>query len=83
MALATHQVFLLVLTGIIFVAETVSVMLQVCAFRYFKKRIFKMTPIHHHFELIGWAETKITFCFFIITVICSCLALIWFKISLY
>lgn len=83
MALATHQEFLLVLTGIIFVAETVSVMLQVCAFRYFKKRIFKMTPIHHHFELIGWPETKITFWFFMITLVCSCVALIFFKISLH
>lgn len=78
-ALATHQEFLLVLTGVIFVAETVSVILQVCSFKYFKKRIFKMTPIHHHFELIGWPETKITFWFFMITLVCSCVALVCLK----
>lgn len=81
-ALGVGQEFLLAFTGIVFVAETVSVMLQVAAVRYLKRRIFRMTPIHHHFELIGWPETKITFWFFMITLVCSCVALIFFKITL-
>ena len=51
--------------AIIFISETVSVMLQVTSFKLTGKRIFKMSPIHHHFELSGWNEKKIVtvFCF--------------------
>ena len=45
--------------GIIFIAETLSVMLQVASFKLTGKRIFKMSPIHHHFELSGWNEKKL------------------------
>jgi phospho-N-acetylmuramoyl-pentapeptide-transferase len=61
--------------GGIFVVETVSVMMQVVWFKYTKKkygegrRIFKMAPLHHHFELTGWKETQVVVRFWIITII--------------
>jgi len=58
-----------VIVGGIYVLETISVILQVGSFKMFKKRIFKMAPIHHHFELSGWHEAKIVAIFSIITVI--------------
>ncbi|AKG73703.1 phospho-N-acetylmuramoyl-pentapeptide-transferase [Salinicoccus halodurans] len=54
---------LLLIIGIVFVIETASVMLQVASFKLTGRRIFKMTPIHHHFELIGWSEWKIVIVF--------------------
>jgi phospho-N-acetylmuramoyl-pentapeptide-transferase len=66
-AFMTGQWLLLPVVGFVFVAETISVMLQVS---YFKltggKRIFKMTPLHHHFEMIGWSETQITLRFWLV-----------------
>ena len=50
-------------------AEALSVMIQVVSFRLFRKRVFLMTPIHHHFELKGWSETKIIVRFWIIAAI--------------
>jgi len=70
---------LLILIGIIFVIETVSVILQVGSFKLRQKRIFKMAPIHHHFELKGWAENKIIVRFWMIAFIANILALISFK----
>jgi phospho-N-acetylmuramoyl-pentapeptide-transferase len=70
---------LLILIGIIFVIETVSVILQVGSFKLREKRIFKMAPIHHHFELKGWAENKIIVRFWMIAFIANILALISFK----
>src|SRR5690606_31379835 len=55
-----------ILNGVFFL-ETVSVLLQVGSFKLRKKRIFKMAPLHHHFELIGWAEPKIIVRFWIIS----------------
>lgn len=69
MALMARQEILLAITGGIFVAETVSVILQVFSFKVLKKRIFKMAPIHHHYELSGWPETHITTRFGIITLL--------------
>lgn len=60
---------LIVIVGGIYVLEALSVILQVASFKLTKKRIFKMSPIHHHFELSGWHETKIVSIFSIITVI--------------
>lgn len=54
-----NQEWTLILIGIIFVCETVSVMLQVSSFKLRGKRIFKMSPIHHHYEMVGWSEWKI------------------------
>jgi len=70
---------LLILIGIIFVIETVSVILQVGSFKLREKRIFKMAPIHHHYELKGWAENKIIVRFWMIAFIANILALISFK----
>jgi phospho-N-acetylmuramoyl-pentapeptide-transferase len=60
---------LVIIVGGIYAVETLSVILQVASFKLTKKRIFKMSPIHHHFELSGWHETKIVSIFSIITVI--------------
>lgn len=65
-ALTTGFVLLLPVAGVIFVAETLSVILQVGSFKLRGKRIFRMSPLHNHFELIGWAEEKVTIRFWLI-----------------
>jgi phospho-N-acetylmuramoyl-pentapeptide-transferase len=65
-AVITGQVLLLPLIGLVFAMETASVILQVASVKIRGKRIFKMSPLHHHFELIGWDEEKITLRFWII-----------------
>jgi phospho-N-acetylmuramoyl-pentapeptide-transferase len=79
MAILGKSELLLILIGLIFVIETVSVILQVGSFKLRQKRIFKMAPIHHHFELKGWAENKIIVRFWMISFIANILALISFK----
>lgn len=79
-ALMTKQELLLAISGGLFVAETVSVIVQVFAYRYFKRRIFKMAPMHHHYELLGWPEAKITVRFAIISGILCLIALMTLKI---
>jgi len=64
---ARHEIVLFIMGGI-FVAETMSVILQVASFKLTGKRIFRMAPIHHHFELIGWPEPRVIVRFWIITV---------------
>jgi phospho-N-acetylmuramoyl-pentapeptide-transferase len=64
-----RQEIVLFVMGGIFVLETVSVILQVASFRLTGKRIFRMAPIHHHFELKGWAEPKVIVRFWIISVV--------------
>jgi phospho-N-acetylmuramoyl-pentapeptide-transferase len=66
---------LLPLLGGLFVIETISVMLQVASFHLFHRRIFKMAPIHHHFELMGWAETTVTVRFWIASGLFTALSL--------
>lgn len=66
--------WILALSGIIFVAETLSVMLQLTSVKLYKKRIFKMAPFHHHLELCGWSEQKIVFVLSSITTV-TCLAI--------
>ncbi len=68
-AVVVRQELVLVIMGGIFVAETVSVMIQVLSFKLTGKRVFRMAPLHHHFELKGWAEPKVIVRFWIITVI--------------
>lgn len=80
LALMTKQEMLLPIAGILFVAETVSVILQVASMKFRGKRIFRMAPIHHHFELIGWPETKITYRLTLLTVMASALALVIVKL---
>ena len=68
-AVIVRQELVLVIMGGIFVLETVSVILQVASFKLRGKRIFRMAPIHHHYELKGWAEPKVIVRFWIITVV--------------
>ncbi len=75
MALMARQELILPLAGGIFVAETLSIIFQVFSYKVFKRRLFKMAPIHHHFELSGWPETQITTRFGIITFVLCLLAL--------
>lgn len=67
MAVITKTELLLVLIGGIYVIETLSVVLQVASFKLTGKRIFRMAPIHHHFEMKGWSETKVMVRFWIVT----------------
>src|SRR5690606_27089549 len=64
--IARHEIVLFIMGGI-FVLETVSVILQVASFKLTGKRIFRMAPIHHHFELKGWPEPRVIVRFWIIT----------------
>jgi phospho-N-acetylmuramoyl-pentapeptide-transferase len=69
MAIATDMELLVFLVGFLFVVEALSVMIQVFSFRVFHRRVFLMAPIHHHFELKGWSETKIIVRFWIVSAI--------------
>jgi phospho-N-acetylmuramoyl-pentapeptide-transferase len=75
-----RQEIVLFVMGGVFVMETVSVMLQVASFKLTGKRIFRMAPIHHHFELKGWAEPKVIVRFWIISVILVLLGLATLKV---
>jgi phospho-N-acetylmuramoyl-pentapeptide-transferase len=66
LAIATHTQLLLVILGGIFVLETASVILQVVSFRLFRRRLFRMAPIHHHFEVLGWHEFTVIVRFWIV-----------------
>ena len=66
--------------GFIFFCETMSVIIQVTSFKLTGKRVFKMSPIHHHFELSGWSENKIVFVFSLVCLIFCTLAVTLFKI---
>lgn len=79
-ALMIKQEILLIVAGGIFFVETLSVIIQVISFRSTGKRVFRMTPLHHHFELAGWAESKVVVRFWIICVVLSILALSSLKI---
>jgi phospho-N-acetylmuramoyl-pentapeptide-transferase len=82
-ALITGQIFVLPLIGIIFVVETASVLLQVAYFRATGgKRLFRMSPIHHHFELGGWDEEKITIRFWIVGILAALLGVTLFLATL-
>ncbi|WP_345992527.1 phospho-N-acetylmuramoyl-pentapeptide-transferase [Sulfurimonas sp. HSL-1716] len=80
MAIISKVEILLVLIGLIFVIETLSVILQVGSFKLRKKRIFLMAPIHHHFEMKKWSENKIIVRFWIIAIISNLIAIITLKI---
>ena len=70
LAVMTKTEVLLLITGGIFVIEALSVLIQVIAFQRFRKRVFLMAPVHHHFELMAWSETKIILRFWIVAAIC-------------
>ncbi|MGZ4148116.1 MAG: phospho-N-acetylmuramoyl-pentapeptide-transferase [Actinomycetota bacterium] len=71
LAIVTNTQLLLVILGGLFVLETLSVIAQVIAFRGFGRRIFRMSPVHHHFELAGWPEFTVIVRFWIIAGLCS------------
>ena len=79
-AILIKQEFLLIIIGGVFVIEAFSVILQILSFRLFKKRIFLIAPIHHHFERLGIAESKIVIRFWIIGVLFSLIAIATIKI---
>lgn len=79
-AVIVRQELVLFIMGGIFVAETVSVILQVASYKLTRRRIFKMAPLHHHFELSGWAEPKVIVRFWIITFLLVLLGLSTLKL---
>ena len=79
-AVIIKQESLLFFVGGIFVIEAVSVILQVGSFKLRGKRIFRMAPIHHHFELIGWAEPKVITRFLILAIIFGLFSLTTLKL---
>ena len=79
LAFALHMPLILVLVGFVYIVETITVLIQISYFKITKgKRFFKMTPIHHHFELSGWREIKICFVFSFVSAAMCLLA--WFAI---
>ncbi len=79
-AICCRQELALVIVGGVFVMEAGSVMLQVGSFKLRKKRIFRMAPIHHHFELGGWKETQVITRFWILSIFCALLGLATLKL---
>jgi phospho-N-acetylmuramoyl-pentapeptide-transferase len=82
LAIMTKTELLLILLGGIFVIEALSVLIQVFSFQTFRKRVFLMAPIHHHFELLSWSETKIILRFWIIAAICSAIGFTLYQQSI-
>jgi UDP-N-acetylmuramyl pentapeptide phosphotransferase/UDP-N-acetylglucosamine-1-phosphate transferase len=80
MAILTKQELLLVIVGGLFVIEASSVVLQVASVKLTGKRVFRMAPIHHHFELLGWSETKVTIRFWIIAIVFALMSLATLKL---
>jgi len=80
LALITKQELLLILVGGIFIIEILSVVIQIISYRFWHKRVFKMAPIHHHFEKMGWQESQIIVRFWIIGIILALLALSTLKL---
>lgn len=74
MAFASGMPIVLLLAGVVYLMEALSVVLQVAYYKRTKKRIFKMTPIHHHFEMSGWSENKIVAVFCLVTLVGCLLA---------
>ena len=74
------QELLLPIAGFIFIMEALSVMIQVWHYKTFKKRVFRMAPIHHHFEMLGIPETKVTIRFWIVTIMTCLLTFVILKL---
>ena len=70
------QELLLVIIGLVYVIETLSVIIQVAYYKRTKKRLFKMAPIHHHFELCGWSEWKVVIFLWSVTLVCAAIGLV-------
>ncbi|HKF79605.1 MAG TPA: phospho-N-acetylmuramoyl-pentapeptide-transferase [Thermoleophilaceae bacterium] len=82
LAVLTKTEVLLLIIGGIFVIEALSVAVQVLAFQRFRKRVFLMAPIHHHFELLAWSETKIILRFWIVAAVCSAIGFTLYQQSI-
>jgi phospho-N-acetylmuramoyl-pentapeptide-transferase len=80
LAIMTKNEILLVVIGGVFVVEALSVIFQVVSFKLRRKRVFLMAPIHHHYELKGWPEPQIIVRFWIISIVCSLIALSTLKL---
>jgi len=80
-AVLIKREFWLVLVGGVFVAEALSVMLQVASFKLTGRRILRMSPLHHHFELIGWPESRVVLRFYIAGALLALLSLSTFKLQ--
>ena len=80
-AVLVKKEFLLIVIGGVLVAEALSVMIQVSSYRWRRKRVFRMAPLHHHFELLGWPETKIVVRFWIIAALLVMLSLSTIKLQ--
>jgi len=79
-ALFIKQEFLLFISGGLFVAEALSVILQILSVKLRGKRLFRAAPLHHHFQMLGWKEPKIIIRFWIVSIICAVLALLTLKL---
>ena len=79
-AVLIKQEFLLGIVGGVFVLEALSVMIQVGSFKMTGKRVFRMAPLHHHFELIGWSEPKVITRFLILAIIFALFSLTTLKL---
>ncbi|HET9888182.1 MAG TPA: phospho-N-acetylmuramoyl-pentapeptide-transferase, partial [bacterium] len=79
-AILVKMEFILAIVGGVFVAEALSVILQVGSFRMTGRRIFKMAPLHHHFELLGWPETKVVVRFWIVAGLLALMSLSTLKL---
>ncbi len=79
-AICCKQEILLIIVGGVFVAEALSVILQVASFKLTGRRIFKMAPLHHHFELMGWKESRVITRFWIASIICALVGVATLKI---
>jgi phospho-N-acetylmuramoyl-pentapeptide-transferase len=82
MAVMTKTEVLLIILGGIFVIEALSVLIQVFSFQTFRKRVFLMAPIHHHFELQAWSETKIILRFWIVAAVCAAIGFTLYQQSI-
>jgi phospho-N-acetylmuramoyl-pentapeptide-transferase len=82
LAVMTQTELLLIILGGIFVLEALSVAIQVASFKLFRRRVLLMAPVHHHFEMLAWSETKIMLRFWIIAAVCAGIGYVLFQNSL-
>jgi phospho-N-acetylmuramoyl-pentapeptide-transferase len=82
LAVVTKTEVLLLIIGGIFVIEALSVLIQVFSFQRFRRRVFLMAPLHHHFEMLAWSETKIILRFWIVAAICSAIGFTLYQQSI-
>ena len=80
-AILTNNIFILPLIGLLFVVESLSVIIQVISKKVFKRKVFLSTPIHHHFQAIGWPETKVVMRFWLVAAIAAAAGLMIFLLD--